>query len=337
MAHAPTAERWRRCARALLLAALTGSAALCWAQSFPSRYVRLIVPFPAGSTPDLVARCVSRQLGARLGQQIVLEHRAGGDGDAGTRFAAEAPADGYTLLWGNTRSIAVAPYLHRNGFNPAERLAPVTMVARIPQLLVAHPALRARSLEELIALARANPRGLRYTSPGRASMSQLTMESFAAATGVSLAHVPHGGAMPAVEQVIHARVDLMWTEWAAVERYIRSGSLLALAASGSRRAAGAPAVPTAAESGVAGFDADIWFGLFAPLATSPRVLQRVHAASVAAAHAPPASLRLRHCLGKAGAEAHAMYPPQFAAFVRTEYARWGRQLASQGSAPLREH
>jgi tripartite-type tricarboxylate transporter receptor subunit TctC len=264
------------CMRALRLVAL--GLALPWggaaAQEFPSRALRLVVPWPAGGGPDIAGRIVADQLGARLGRPVVVDNRAGATGRIGTESVARSDADGYTLVLANVSTHVLPVGGLKLAYDPVRDFAPVGLIGGTPGLLVVHLGVPARTLAELIALAKASPGKLTVASPGTGSGFHITAEMFKSAAGIDLLHVPFKGAAPALTEVLGARVDMVFDQQGALAQ-VAAGKLRAIATTGPRRWSAAPEVPTMDEAGLKGFEALSWFGLFVPAATPAPVVARL--------------------------------------------------------------
>ena len=244
---------------------------------WPERPLRLVVPFPAGSSTDIIARILAQKLSPRLGQQIVIENRAGASGNIGADAVAKAPPDGYTIGIATASTHAVAASLSPNlPYDPIRDFAPVGMIGSQPYVLVLHPALPARNLAELIALAKAKPGTLNYGSAGIASLAHLATELFASMAGVNIIHVPYKSSSQSMTDMITGRLDMQFATIAPSLPTIRAGQLRALVTSGKTRVAALPELPTVAEAGIAGYEAALWVSLVVPSATSPRIIARLN-------------------------------------------------------------
>jgi tripartite-type tricarboxylate transporter receptor subunit TctC len=244
---------------------------------WPQRPIRLIVPFPAGSSTDIIARIIAQKLGQRVGEQVVIENRAGASGNIGADAIAKAAPDGYTIGIATASTHAVAASLSASlPYDPIKDFAPVAMVGSQPYVLVLFPGLPARNLAELIALAKAKPGTLNYGSAGVASLAHLATALFANMAGVNLTHVPYKSSAQSVTDMITGRLDMQFATIGPTLPNIQASQLRALVTSGKRRVAALPEVPTVAESGIAGYEAALWVSLVAPPATSPRVLARLN-------------------------------------------------------------
>jgi tripartite-type tricarboxylate transporter receptor subunit TctC len=244
---------------------------------WPERPLRLVVPFPAGSSTDIVARIVAQKLSHRLGQQVVIENRAGASGNIGADAVAKAAPDGYTIGIATASTHAVAASLSPNlPYDPIRDFAPVGMIGSQPYVLVLHPALPARNLAELIALAKAKPGTLNYGSAGIASLAHLATELFASMAGVNIIHVPYKSSSQSMTDMITGRLDMQFATIAPSLPTIRAGQLRALVTSGKTRVAALPELPTVAEAGIAGYEAALWVSFVVPSATSPRIIARLN-------------------------------------------------------------
>jgi tripartite-type tricarboxylate transporter receptor subunit TctC len=247
--------------------------------SWPQRPIRLIVPFPAGASTDVIARVLGQKLGQDLGQQIVIENRAGASGNIGADAVAKAPPDGYTIGIATASTHAVAASVSANlPYDPIKDFAPVGMLGSQPYVLVVHPALPARNVAELIALARAKPGTLNYGSAGVASVAHLATALFANMAGIDIVHVPYKSSAQSATDIITGRLDMQFATIAPSLANIRAGQLCALAVSGKTRVAVLADIPTVAEAGVPGYDADLWASLVAPSATPAAILARLNRA-----------------------------------------------------------
>jgi len=244
---------------------------------WPERPLRLVVPFPAGSSTDIIARIVAQKLSHRLGQQIVIENRAGASGNIGADAVAKAMPDGYTIGIATASTHAVAASLSPNlPYDPIRDFAPVAMIGSQPYVLVLHPALPAHNLAELIALAKAKPGTLNYGSAGVASLAHLATELFASMAGVNIVHVPYKSSSQSITDMITGRLDMQFATIAPSLPNIRAGQLRALVTSGKTRVAALPELPTVAEAGIAGYEAALWVSFVVPSATPPRIIARLN-------------------------------------------------------------
>ena len=244
---------------------------------WPQRPLRLVVPFPAGSSTDIIARIVSQKLSHRLGQQIVIENRAGASGNIGADAVAKATPDGYTIGIATASTHAVAASLSPNlPYDPIRDFAPVAMIGSQPYVLVLHPALPAHNLAELIALAKAKPGTLNYGSAGVASLAHLATELFASMAGVNIVHVPYKSSSQSITDMITGRLDMQFATIAPSLPNIRAGQLRALVTSGKTRVAALPELPTVAEAGIAGYEAALWVSFVVPSDTPPKIIARLN-------------------------------------------------------------
>jgi tripartite-type tricarboxylate transporter receptor subunit TctC len=312
-----------------LLAALLVSQA-AQAQAWPNRPVRFLVPFAAGAgINDIMARLVGQHLGAGLGQPVVIENRAGSGGIAGTEAAAKAAPDGYTFLMTNVSLITSAYLYSKLSYDPQKDLVPVTLVATSPLLLVVNPAVPAKSVQEFIAYAKANPGKLNFGSGGVGSTPHLSVELFKSAAGFDAVHVPYKGGAPALNDLIGGQISFMIENMPGTMPFVKQGKLRALAITSPRRSPLEPTLPTMAESGVAGYEVLGWQGLFAVAGTPHEIVARLQAEVAKALRLP----EVRERLAGLGAEGVGSTPEEFAAFVRAEHARWGSVIREKGIRP----
>jgi tripartite-type tricarboxylate transporter receptor subunit TctC len=289
------------------------------AERFAARPVRLVVPFPAGGSTDLIARQLGQRLAQTWGQAVVIDNRSGGGGVLGSELVAKAPADGYTLLMGSVSTHAIIPHLNaRLSYDPIGDFTAITEIARFPSMLVANYALPVRSTRELIALARQRPGQLTYASNGNGTNSHLAGEMLQAAAGIQLLHVPYRGAAPAIADVIAGHVAMMFTGVANGISYVKAGRLRALGIASLQRSPSLPDVPTLDEAGLRGFDVTIWLGLWGPPGMPADLLQRLNADVLAALNDP----KVRELFASQDATAAGSSPAEFAGRIRDELARW---------------
>jgi tripartite-type tricarboxylate transporter receptor subunit TctC len=323
--------RIRRFIARLLLAApaLLPALPVLAQPAYPTRPVTLVVPYPAGGSADILARTVGQKLGERLGQTIVVENRAGAGTAIGAKFVAGAPADGYTLLLGTVSSQAINPAMSKVGYDPLKDFTPVAALASIPFVLVAHPSMPAKSIADVIALAKARPGELAYASAGLGTSNHLAGELLASAAQIKLLHVPYKGSAPALNDVSGGHVPMMFDLMATALPHIQSGKLKALAVTGKTRSALLPGVPTAIESGLPGYDVSAWFGVFAPAGLPRPVLERLNSELAAIVGTPEMQKRLHEL----GADPEQASIDEYAAFSRREVARWSDVVKKAGLAP----
>ncbi|MCC6531090.1 MAG: tripartite tricarboxylate transporter substrate binding protein [Burkholderiales bacterium] len=295
------------------------------APSWPARPIRLIVISAPGGASDIMARLLGEQLGAGLGQTIVIDNRPSAGGIVGTELAAKAAPDGYTLLLGSPAAFAIAPHLNpRLPYDPARDFVPVGQFSSLAFALIAHPGLPVHSVRELLALAKARPGSINVASAGNATTTHLVAELFKSATALDVVHVPFKGAAPAMAALAGGQVQVMFDALVTSVPQVRSGKVRALAVTGRGRSTLLPGVPTMAEAGVASFVVGSWFGVFAPARTPAAYVQRLNAEIAQAAQAP----KLRERLAALGAEAASGSAAAFGRFVREESDRFGRLIAS---------
>jgi tripartite-type tricarboxylate transporter receptor subunit TctC len=305
--------------RPLLLAGLA-LAASAIARAETGKALRIVVPFTPGGSPDILARLLSARLGPALGQAIVVENKAGAGGSLGASEVAHAAADGSTLLMGHTGTLAVNPWLYpKLGYDPVKSFVPVAMVARVPNVLVVKSSASAKSLGQFIEQARAQPGRMSYASGGNGSAAHIAMEYLKLKAGFPMPHVPYRGTAPSVNDVLGGHVDATFTGVPALLPHIRAGSLRALAVSSGQRLASLPEVPTVAESGYPGFDADQWYGLVAPTGLPAGLVDKLNAEVNRALAMPEVIAQM----ADSGAIPAPTTPAAFGALIVREIPRWG--------------
>jgi tripartite-type tricarboxylate transporter receptor subunit TctC len=318
----------RRVANLMLFgAALLGPFAAS-AQEYPTRPIRLIVPFPAGGPSDLFARILGIKLSESLGQQVVVENRSGVGGVTGVDVVARGAPDGYTVGLSSAGALSIIPFmLSKMPFDWQKDLALLTLIARVPEVLVVHPSLKVESLKDLVDYARANPGKLNFGSSGVGSIAHMAVELLKTEAHIDLVHVPYRGAAPAVTDLLGGQVQLVVFDVPVLLPHIRSGALRALAITSKTRAANLPDVPTTAEAGFPSVLSDNWYGLVAPAATPPTILNKIQAVATAAL----SSDDLKAQYAKQDAVASPTTPAEFTAFVTTERARWKDVVVATGA------
>ena len=297
------------------------------ADDYPARPVRLVVPFSAGAgVTDIMARLTAQRLGEQLGQQFVVDNRPGVSGIVGTEIVAKAPADGYTLLVMNV-SFVVNPSLYRKlPYDSQKDFVPVTMLNSAPLVLVVNPAVPAKSVQELLALARARPGQLNYGSGGPGTTPHLSTELFKSLAGIDMTHVPYKGGAPALSDLVGGQIQVMIENMPGTMPFVRGGKLRALAVSSPKRSALEPELPTIAESGVPGYEVIGWNGIVAGAGTPRAIIERVAAATGAVMQSPD----VRQRLAAMGAEPVGNTPAEFGAFLKGETARWTKVIRDKG-------
>ncbi|MGF6346043.1 tripartite-type tricarboxylate transporter receptor subunit TctC [Variovorax sp. W2I14] len=304
-------------ATAVLLAAGLGSAPRAEAQSaYPNKPVRVVVAFTAGGTTDILARAVTQQMSEKLGQPFVIDNKPGGGGNIGTEFVVRAPADGYTLIVNSVGPMAVNQTLYKNmTYDPLADLVPVVQIADVPNVLVVNPEVPAKTMEEFIAYAKANPNKLNYGSTGIGTSSHLSSYMLSKRIGAETLHVPYKGAN-ALTDLLAGRIQFMFATIPSVIPHIRAGKLRAIAVSSLKRSRSLPDVPTVAEKGFAGFSAGSWFGFFAPKGTPAPVIALLNKS------VNDALPSLEAQMIREGADPVGGTPEQFGKFTRQEYDKW---------------
>ncbi|SDC81477.1 Tripartite-type tricarboxylate transporter, receptor component TctC [Paracidovorax valerianellae] len=320
--------------RTLLAAAIISAAAAvvpagAFAQAFPNKPITIIVPFAAGGTTDILARVIGQGLSAELGQSVVVDNRAGAGGNIGGQMAARAPADGYTLFMGTVGTHAINAALYKKmPFDPVKDFAPLTRVANVPNLLVANPNQPYKSVQELIAYAKANPGKVNFGSSGSGSSIHLSGELFKSLAKVDMQHVPYKGSAPAVTDLLGNQIGIMFDNMPSAIQHVRSGKLRPIAVTTAKRSPELPDVPTIAEAGVPGYEATSWFGMFAPAGTPAPIVAQLNKALVKVLSQPETKKKL----ADQGAEPVSETPEQFAAFIQAESAKWGKVVKESGAS-----
>lgn len=301
-------------------------AQFAFAQSYPVKTVRMVVPYAPGGSVDVMARFVAPKLAESMGQQVFVDNRPGASGNIGTEFVVRAAADGYTVLL-VTLPLVVNPSLYAKlPFDVTRDLAPVSLIAAAPFLLVAHPSLPVKSVRELIALARQQPGRLNYPSGGNGTNSHIAVELLNSMSGGRITHVPYKGGGTALIAILSGEADVGILGFDVVTAHIASGRLRALGISTLKRSPALPALPTIAESGVPGYEFSSWYGVLAPALTPPGIIGALHEHVTNAMRAPDLAARL----SRDGADVVAGTPAQFAAHIKTEIARWSKVIKDAG-------
>lgn len=297
------------------------------ADAWPSRPIRLIAPFPAGSSVDAAARVITPRVSDALGQSIVIDNRAGASGAIGAELGARAAPDGYTLSGGTTSTHALSKALNPHlSYDPQRDFAPITMIGHLPYILAVHPAVAANNLQELIALARAKPGQIRYTTVGNASMARLGGELLSMQTGIQITPIAYKSSAQSVVDTVGGRIELQFGTMAPVLPHVRSGKLRPLAVTSSKRAPALPDVPTVQESGIKNFEVTLWLAVFAPAQTPRAIVDRLHREFAAAIGAP----QVRDALLLQGLQPETMTPAAFAKYLDAEIAKW-REVARKAN------
>jgi len=309
----------RLLAGALAVALFAGAAA---AQTYPSRQVRFIVGFSAGGGTDVVARMIADHLTRALGQQVFVDNRPGAASNIAGELVATSPPDGYTIFMGTISTSSNRTLYRKIKYDALKDFAPVTQVLSTPFLLAVHPSLPPNSLKDFIAFAKARPGELNYASAGSGSGAHLFSEMFRMMTGVDIVHIPYKGAAPATTALLAGETMFKFDNIVTTLKLARSGKLRALAVTTTTRSSAAPDIPTMDEAGVPGYDANAWFGVFAPAGTPPAVISRLHAEITKILKEP----RVRDTLLALGAEPVGSTPKEFGAFFRNEVEKWGKVI-----------
>jgi tripartite-type tricarboxylate transporter receptor subunit TctC len=312
----------------LVLAALFFFATLAFAQPYPSKPIRLIVPFPPGGPTDIVGRMVAQKIAEEVGQAVVVENRAGAGGTVGSTAAAQAAADGYTLLYGSTSTLAIAPSLYSKlAYEPLKAFAPISLVSRGPILAAVNAGVPAKTLGEFIELARKHPGKFAYGSAGSGTPPHLAGELFKTVAGVDLLHVPYKGGAPAINDLVGGQVHAIFEGQVALIPHLQSGKVHALAITGAKRNPTLPDVPTFAEAGLPQYDAHFWSGLVAPAGTPEEAIGVLNRVLVKALAAP----EMRETLSRYGLEPAGTSPQEFRKFIAGEIERWAAVVKASGA------
>jgi len=302
----------------LLGTALLAGAIAAHAQPYPSKMIRMIVPFAPGGNTDIIARAISQKMTEDLGQTVVIDNRGGAASTLGTDLAAKAAPDGYTLLMVSSAHVINPAVWKKLPYDSVKDFAPVTLVANVPNSLCVHPSVPAKTVKELVALARAKPEQLTYATPGRGTSSHLAIEMLSFATNIKLIHVPYKGVGPAAIDLVAGHVHMMFASMPTTMPHVNTGRLRMIAQAGSERSAAARNVPTMIEQGLKDFVVISGFGMFAPAGTPRPVIDRVYAAVKKSINHPD----INASLASQGAEPVANTPDEYDRYNRTEIARW---------------
>ncbi len=311
------------CALACTLAA--GAAP---AQQYPTKAIRWIVPFPPGGGTDVISRAVAQKLTEAWGHQVIADNRPGSGGTIGLAAAAKSPADGYTVVLGQLANVAIAPGLYSKlPYDPVKDLQPVTLVLSAPLILVAHPSLPAKNTKELLALARAKPDALTFGSPGNGTTGHLAAEMLKSATRAKMTHVPYKGASPAITALLGGEIAIYVSSIPPALPMIKAARLKALGVTSAKRTATLPDVPTISESGLPGYEVTNWYGVMMPVGVPKDILTKLHTEIVRILRMPDVQQRFQ---GEGG-DVAPNTPEQFAAFIKSEIAKWSTAVKESGA------
>ncbi|MEK6211688.1 MAG: tripartite tricarboxylate transporter substrate binding protein [Pseudomonadota bacterium] len=309
------------------LCVLCGATNFAFADTYPNKPIRIIVPYTPGGFNDTLARTLGQKLNEKWGRPVVVDNRPGGGTTIGTHLAAKAPADGHTLLVVSF-AFGVNPSLYaRLPYDTQRDFAPVVLAAGTPNILVVNPQLPVKSVQDLIALAKSKPGKLNYATAGNGSSNHLSMEMFKSMAGVDIVHVPYKGSAPAVTDLIGGQVDVMFDNVPNVLQHVKAGKLRGLAVSSGERSPFAPDLPTVAEAGVPGFDVSVWFGVVAPGGTRPAIVQRLNGEI----NRILLLAEVRQLFNRQGVESRGGTPGDFAAFLREQTVKWAKVVKESGA------
>jgi len=306
---------------------LSVSTPLCVAaQSYPSKPVRFVAPYPAGGVNDIVARMLGQRMSSVMGQQWLIENRAGRGGSIGTDFVVKSAPDGYTLLHGGMGSLTLAPFLSKVPYDTRKDFSPITLTARAPNVVAVHPSLPVKSVKELIALAKAKPDVLSYATSGVGSTPHLTAALFASMAGIKMVHIPYKGGAQATTDLLAGQVPIGFAPIASVLPHISVGRLRGLAVSGLQRSPSLPGLPTVSEAGLAGFEMNPWFGVLAPAGTPAAIIARLNGELVRFLAGPDVAAMFK----EQGVEPAHCAPSEFAAVIKSDLQKWEKVIADAG-------
>ena len=312
----------------LLLLALPALPSVAFAQAWPSKPIKWVVPFAPGGTTDILARTVGEKLGAALGQPVIVENRPGAGGGVGADFVAKSPPDGYTLVGGTISTHAINTSLYKSlPYDPVRDFVPITLIARLPNLLVINPNVPAKNVAELVALMKANPGKYTFASSGNGTSQHLSGELFKSIAGVDMQHVPYKGSPPALQDVVGGQVTMTFDNITTALPLAKAGNLRALAVTTAQRSAVAPEIPTMAEAGLAGYEIGSWQGVFAPAGTPPEIVRRLNTEIVRILKSP----EIHDKLIALGAEPVGNSVDEFTAMVKSEVVKWGDVVKRSGA------
>ena len=312
----------------LLFAALVAMATCAAAQTYPTKPIRLVVPFPPAGTTDILAREVGQRLSEVLGQPVVIDNRPGAAGNIGSDLVAKAAPDGYTLLMCTVSSHAINPGLYSKlPYDHIKDFAPIALVARVPNVLEVTPSLPVKTVADLIKLAKEKPGQINFASSGSGTSIHLSGELFKTMAGVDMVHVPYKGSAPALVDLVGGQVQVMFDNLPSSLQQIKAGKLRAVAVTSAQRAPALPDVPTIAESGLPGFEATSWFGVLAPARTPPEIIKRLNAEIDKWLQSPEAKEKLL----AQGALPAGGSPEEFAAYIRAETDKWAKVIKASGA------
>ncbi|MGZ5227438.1 MAG: Bug family tripartite tricarboxylate transporter substrate binding protein [Burkholderiales bacterium] len=317
----------RRCcvAAALACAAISGS---LHAQAYPTKPVRWLVPFPPGGGTDVISRALAQKLTEAWGQQVIADNRPGSGGTIGLAAAAKLPADGYNIVLGQLANVAIAPALYAKlPYDPVKDFTPVTLALTSPLILVAHPSLPAKNVRELIALAKAKPDSVTFGSPGNGTTGHLGTEIIKTAGGVKMTHIPYKGSSPAFTGLFSGEISVYMSSIQPAIPMLNAGRVRALGVTSAKRMATLPNVPTISESGLPGYEVTNWYGVMMPAGVPKDVLTKIHGDLVKVLKMPDVQQRFQ----SEGGDTTSNTPEQFAAFIKTEIAKWGKAVRESGA------
>ena len=301
--------------------------ALALAQAYPSKPIRIIIPFPPGAATDITGRYVAQKLGETLGQVAVAENRPGANGTIGLELTAKAPPDGHTLVLGQTGNLAISPAITKVAYDPVRDFAPISMVIASPHVLVVHPSVPAKSVKEVVAFARGRPGQLNYASTGSGSAGHLGMELLKKATRMDVVHVPYKGGVAGLTDLVAGQVAMMFTSVMTTAAVIKANRVRVIAVGSLKRSPALPETPTIAESGYPGFDVVSWWGLLGQSAMPKEIIARLNKEVVTMMASQDAKDRI----GALGADIVTNTPEQFASYVKTEIGKWGQAIKDSGA------
>jgi tripartite-type tricarboxylate transporter receptor subunit TctC len=321
-------KRVMRVLTLLFTAAALAAAGNAWGQAWPSKPIRYIVPFAPGGTTDILARTISEKLSVALGQPVVVENKPGAGGGVGADFTAKAAPDGYTIMGGTISTHAINASLYANlPYDPVKDFVAVTLIARVPNMLVINPNIPAKNVAALIALMKANPGKYTFASSGNGTSQHLSGELFKSMASVEMQHIPYKGSPPALQDVVGGQVSMTFDNITTAWPLAKAGKLRALAVTTAKRSSVAPEVPTLAESGLVGLEVGSWQGVFAPAGTPPDIVKRLNSEIVKIINMPD----VKEKLIALGAEPVGDTPEQFGAYVKTEVAKWSDVVKKSGA------